>query len=61
MPCGKEKEISEVPEVSWDFNTCRSGNVDTIDGMHRKTGTAICFAVPKKACNLWDTRRAMKS
>ena len=39
----KDKENDLVPEVSWDFNTYSTGNVETINGMDRKTGTAICF------------------
>ncbi len=53
----KGKELDEVPEVSWDFNIYMDGKIQTINGMDRKTGTAICFAVPTNADNPWVPKK----
>ena len=52
-----DKDNDLVPEVSWDFNTYSTGNVETINGMDRKTGTAICFSDPTKADNPWVSKK----
>ena len=57
----KDKDTDLVPEVSWDFNTYSIGRIETINGIDRQTGSAICFQFPQRLTIRGFRRKFMRS